>query len=311
MMNSFDGYLELLQRCLHAFSHSERDDIMEEIHSHVEAGLEDAHLGVSKEERMAKVMSELGDPTQMANAMKKVYQRGSWMDVLLALATLVPVGIAELINDDLMLLVTPVFLAVVIIGARRGWPLWSWWWLGWMIYVAQGLTVFLGSAAVALLVPDNVFGTLLDAVLAGFLLVPAVAFVGLVLWLRGDGLMVAFTMLPWALESTRFFTFERMSGDKLSGILLVRVASFVIYAGVVAVVFLLRPHWKRWLAIILGALAYLTTAMYVSWPALAVFLDYPGHLTAVVLLATFGPILGGLALDIIRITRYPKRSASA
>jgi pyrimidine-specific ribonucleoside hydrolase len=226
-----------------------------------------------------------------------------WVDVGLALTPLIPIAIAEILNNGrISPLVLPVLLIGVIIGARRRWPLWSLWWLGWMLFVAVlSILLWLHSSGR----PAMIY-FLWELILAATLLS-----IGLAVWQRGDGFRVAFTMFPCALEFIRFVLFDDLPADATLQHLLMRLAAAFIYTGVAVLVTQKQSRRARWLVLIIGALAHFVTAIIVSLPIPFFFFFYPSYLPALAVLA-FAPLVAGLGLDGHRARRrlsIPTRAA--
>lgn len=83
-MDDINAYISSLRENLKGISHSECEDITAEIRRHIEDGLQDPRIGVSERQRLEKIMSELGHPTEMAKGMSKVHRRHRYMRPIMA-----------------------------------------------------------------------------------------------------------------------------------------------------------------------------------------------------------------------------------
>jgi uncharacterized membrane protein len=96
-MNELNNYStrvrQALNRRYETLSRSEQDDILAEIQSHIEEGLEDRRMGAGEAERSAKVLAELGSPTEMAGAASSARKSYPWL-----LSFLIPPAIRFLID---------------------------------------------------------------------------------------------------------------------------------------------------------------------------------------------------------------------
>jgi pyrimidine-specific ribonucleoside hydrolase len=213
----------------------------------------------------------------------------SLVDVGLALAPLVLIITTEVLNSGrISPVVLPILWAGVVVGARRQWPLWSLWWLGWTLSVTILAALFWlpGPAR-----PPVVFA------FWKLILSTALLSTGLALWQRGDGFRVAFTLFPWSLEFSRFVLFDDLPTDEANRFILMHVAGFLIYAGVAAFAMRQRSRSRiRWLALSVGVLAYFVVAIVASYPIIGFFVITPAYLPLLVLLA-LGPLVVGLGLD--------------
>ncbi len=211
-----------------------------------------------------------------------------WADIGLTLLLLIPVTIVEVLNHGrISPVILPILLIGVIIGARRCWPRWSLWWLGWTLYVAtvSALLWLHGPGRPAIIY--FLWELLLTVILLS---------VGLAIWQRGDGFRVAFILFPCALELTRFAFFDDLPGNAILRFLGMRAAVAFIYCGVLVLITRQRPHRARWWVLITGALIYLITAVAASFPVSLFLTMYPAYLPALGILA-FGFLVIGLGLD--------------
>jgi len=83
-MDDINAYISSLREKLKGIDHSECEDITAEIRSHIEDGLQDPRIGASERQRLEKIMSELGRPTEMAKGMNRVHGRRWYMRPIMA-----------------------------------------------------------------------------------------------------------------------------------------------------------------------------------------------------------------------------------
>jgi hypothetical protein len=87
-MDEIGDYLSRLRKGLKGISDSEREDIAAEIRSHIEDGLQDPRTGASERQRLERIMSELGNPAEMAKGMNMVYRTRWYIRALMVLAAI-------------------------------------------------------------------------------------------------------------------------------------------------------------------------------------------------------------------------------
>jgi hypothetical protein len=85
-MGEIGDYLSRLRDELKGVSDSEREDITAEIRSHIEDGLQDPRTGASERQRLERIMSELGNPAEMARGMNRVYRPRWYIRTLMIVA---------------------------------------------------------------------------------------------------------------------------------------------------------------------------------------------------------------------------------
>lgn len=76
-------YIQLLRKNLKDFSHEEQEILLDELMSHIESGEDDFTMGKNKEERIKKLMAELGNPQDISNGFKSIYLKERFIDFLL------------------------------------------------------------------------------------------------------------------------------------------------------------------------------------------------------------------------------------
>jgi hypothetical protein len=82
-MNTADTFIEQLSHHLKQFSGVQRQDILDEIASHFEAGQNDPQLGSTPEERKTNLMNEMGSPSELGQGLRNVYRPNRLVDFLL------------------------------------------------------------------------------------------------------------------------------------------------------------------------------------------------------------------------------------
>ncbi len=80
-----EDYFKSLREELNGFSPVEQEALLEEIRSHLDAGEQDPRMGRNGDERMARIMNELGSPKDLARQFKDIYRPGRILDYLLIL----------------------------------------------------------------------------------------------------------------------------------------------------------------------------------------------------------------------------------
>src|SRR5512146_238944 len=76
-----DDYLQRLDRQLKDFPAEDRQDLLDEIASHLESGQQDPHLG-DEAQREHKVLAEMGAPEQMGRGLRGLYRPNRLVDLL-------------------------------------------------------------------------------------------------------------------------------------------------------------------------------------------------------------------------------------
>jgi inosine-uridine nucleoside N-ribohydrolase len=182
-------------------------------------------------------------------------------------------------------MILPILLIGIVIGARRGWPLWSLWWLGWTFFVTT-LSILLW-----------LHGTSRPAIiyfLWELLPIAILLSIGVAIWQRSDGFKAAFTMFPCILEITRFVLFDDLPVN--AQFLLMRAVTLLIYGSLVIFLTAQRSHRARWISLILGTLSHFLIALIISWPIAFIFVSYPSYFWVVISLA-FTFLIIGWGLD--------------
>jgi hypothetical protein len=190
-----DDFLHDLRKKLNGFSRHDKDDLIEEVGSHMESGVEDPKLGKDSGQRRERLMSELGSSEQMAKGFRKVYQPGSLFDYLL-------IAIPYLLNLPINLLLVTLMpkypwadarlviifhLILIAIGLWRKTILLTVYWLADLSIQLIGV----------LLVAKGYYGSLQTAlwsvVIAGLIIQ-----LGRMVWQnRRDLLIITFALLPF------------------------------------------------------------------------------------------------------------------
>lgn len=80
-----DEYLEALRQNLKNYPPEKREELLNEIASHIESGGEDPGQGKERRERDQRVMAEMGSPEQMEVGLRRVHRPNCWVDLLLVL----------------------------------------------------------------------------------------------------------------------------------------------------------------------------------------------------------------------------------
>ena len=80
-MKPFNDYLDELRGKLKGFDDTERDEILEEVGSHIEAGVADGRF----QSNPSKLRQEMGPPAEMARKLQFAHNRRRWIEMLLIL----------------------------------------------------------------------------------------------------------------------------------------------------------------------------------------------------------------------------------
>ena len=152
-MSSLNQYVFELRASLGHLDAETRQEIVEEVRSHLEDKARCLQLsGLSKEESMSKAIEDFGDAGEIGNQLRQVHEQGTWGEALLAAgATLVFALLAE--GHHLLLAfgvrvgglyalgaMGAMFLGLSAYPWRRNFPRWSYPWLGytllWTLYAS-------------------------------------------------------------------------------------------------------------------------------------------------------------------------------
>lgn len=301
-MKTTHSYLIQLQKDLNALSVAERADILAEIKSHIDDGLQDPQMGQTPREREAKLMAELGSPSDMGNGFSHTHYSHTWLDVVLALVPAVVIFVSKaLVTGSTMdmllgwLVVLPIYLGMIYLSLRRKSLMLLGWWLAWtVLYASQSLMISTDSGETLFKVTKNIKWV----ATAGYtvLLLGLLYYFGRKLWAwRHDGLLVAFSLQPiiWSVVSFAMgvvsikLSSPTALGEYLHFFTLVEGPLYVFM-----VVLVMSPASRRirWYALILSALGYAATI-------LAIWDSIPPIFTVLSVLTVAAPIIGGLTLD--------------
>lgn len=322
------SYLSRLRKGLLKLSRSEQEDIVAEIQSHIQDGLQDQRLGVSQEERAEKTISELGRPREMVNGMNEVHRRHGWLDVILVLA-IFPILIAPYPLKHLMdpqrykelslLAILVMLLGMVIIARKRGSSILEGWWLSWTaVYISLGpLRSILrrmyarqpyGNVTTITGVPTWMMITLLCMLLLGL------SFLIRRIWLsRSNGFAIFFLLFPITSQCSGLFTTFAMrvanSAVRPNVVYLVLISAVVtvaIYTTTFARALATSRQSRRWYSLTIGMVAlaiHNTAASLILFPNTSV-IAFVGKL-AVLPLGSLVPVIIGLAIEYRHTGRNP------
>jgi pyrimidine-specific ribonucleoside hydrolase len=204
---------------------------------------------------------------------------------LAALSVLLPVIAIESVGQGrLNLWILPFLFAGVLIGMRRGWPLWSGWWLSWLLVVIGNAWAFAGPARLPVLF-----------ILWKPALLIALGFMAYYIWQRGDGFLTTFMLLPAALEFSHLALFADLPTSEAGRFYIARGVSMLVYASAAGLCFG-TPLKRRWWVLFAAIAIQLTADIAISFPTIGGFFLYPSFLATLVFIA-FGVALLGLTLD--------------
>jgi hypothetical protein len=268
-----DEYLNRLERQLKGFSSAERQELLDEIASHIQSGAEDPHMG-DEPEREGRVMAEMGAPEQMGRGLRGLYRPNRWVDLLWLLAPYYIVFRAANALVNLILGTTAytdphqtvyirVALALSVIFLLVGWrrrsnPLLIFW-----------ITSTIGILA-SLMTRENRW-TPGNELIPGSTWQGLVFYAGLailVIWLvrtlgqaHFDPMLVIYALLPLSLTAANYMTAQllmQLDSFHEYGIYptLFLVTVNLAWLGGTALFFLVRQRDLRWFSLLLIASSY-------------------------------------------------------
>ncbi len=308
-MNAED-YLERLNGQLKWFSEEEKEEIMDELASHIESGEEDPRLG-DRQDREGKVMSEMGDPADLARSLRHLNRPGRWEDLLWVIVPYYLLNEAVVLVLNATIYRQPVspdpsnpFFYLTSRVLLLAWLVLIW--VGWKRRSAV-LMIFWTTEAINTLamlvtreqrwIPGN---QLIGTVWGSFLMVAGLAV--LLIWLvhvlrryHFDLLLAVFALFPLASTAANWGTMQQtvtlsIAQDPTS-MLILSIIVRIVWVGSIAAFFLLRPRESRWFSLVL-------LAANQSIPNLVM---YSGMAGVVAMWAgVFGLVLAGWALDASR-----------
>ncbi len=301
-MKTIHSYLIQLQKDLNALSAAERADILAEIKSHIDDGLQDPQMGQTPGEREAKLMAEMGSPSDMGNGFSHIHRSHTWLDVVLALIPAVVIFVSKaLVTGSTMdmllgwLVVLPIYLGMIYLSLHRKSLMLLGWWLAWTIlYASQTLMISTDSGESLFRVTQNVKWV----TTAGYivLLLGSLYYFGRKLWVwQHDGLLVAFSLQPiiWSVVSFAMGVVSiKLSSPTALGeyLHLFTLVEGPLYVFMVVLVMSPASRRIRWYALILSALGY-TASILTIWDSI------PPVFIVLSVLIVAAPIIGGLTLD--------------
>jgi hypothetical protein len=204
---------------------------------------------------------------------------------LASLGVLIPVVVIESLNRGrLSLWILPLLLIGVLIGIRRGWPVWSGWWVGWSLVSIGNAWVF----GVAVRLP-------VIFILWKLVVLIVLCLAACYAWRRRNGFETAFMLLPLALEFPRLVLFADLPAADANGFFLTRAISVLIYALAAGLCF--GPSLRRrWWVLFTAVAVQFVACLAISFPTVGGFFLFPSYLTTLAFLA-FGVPLCGTILD--------------
>lgn len=136
-MNEFEAYLDELAQELRELPQSERDEILAEMASHIEAGLER-----EPEPDQAKLLQELGSPQMLAARYHRLHWKRNWLYFALATIPLVTINVlaTSMLNYSLAKLFA-MLLCLLMLGfsLRLRSNLLIGWWFGLAVWRSADL----------------------------------------------------------------------------------------------------------------------------------------------------------------------------
>lgn len=217
-MDDFKSYLSRLRKGLSKVSPSEQDDIIEEIQSHIEDGLQDPKMGESQKDRVKNTMSKLGNTKEITYGMNEVHRRYNWLDVILIMAIFPALfAIAILMRysriHELQVLVNLfMFLGMITIARRLGSTISEGWYLSWanictLVILYNSIKWiykkrFLMRSRPNFITYEAISAWLMISLLSIFLII-ALGFLIRRIWLsRRDGLYIFFLIFPITFQTS-------------------------------------------------------------------------------------------------------------
>jgi hypothetical protein len=275
-----EEYLDQLRKQLEGFSPEERASLLDEITSHIESGEEDPTRGRDSQERLQRVMAEIGSPEQMGSGFKQVYRPNRFLNVLIAF--LPSLFLLPLVQPLTLLILgtfvgpepvptslwlgTSIRASILISGFLILLSLWRrsvWLLLFWIPEtVAHLITLLSREGRWALLNQASTANAAESAIWYVLLAGLTLAFIRL-LWVnRRNFLLVNFALLPILMVATGYLTFLLATTMGFSYIDPTSSTEFIIVnelANVAWIPLFFIPLRRnvRWLALALSALFFL------------------------------------------------------
>jgi len=307
-MDEIKAYLSRLRKGLAKISQSEQEGVLEEVQSHIEDGLQDPRMGLSRGERRERLMSELGYPGEMANSMNDVHRRHNWLDVALGPVVFLmmwPVhSLIVRVAGDYMLsyklglvIFLPIYFSMILVSRKRRSSMLEGWWLSWtFLHLISALPLALQTQGLVRLA----------AIFWSALLLTTLSLLVRRIWRsRSDGLSVTLSIQPITLAFATVGLLALHLGilpAKTSGYLENSLQT-VVYGTTVACVLIMSQRSRRWVSLITGMMVYVViAAAVIGWYRPANILFFLASI-ALLLLGLFIPILLGLGIE-YRHTRH-------
>jgi hypothetical protein len=272
-----DEYLHQLESQLKGFPPGERQELLDEIASHIESGQDDPRMG-GESERERKVLAEMGTPEQMGRGLRGLYRPNRLVDLLWVF---VPYFLGNLGINYLMGVLYPTFPRVatatdqsLYLGIRLTILLGLvCLFVGWRRRSAP-LVIFWTTEAIGVLVSlmtrehrwvlgkEIVSGTTWESLLCCAILIALLAWLVRVLEQhRFDLLLVVFTVLPLVLAPANYVTaLHLIQGDSGQNIMvlpyLVSDAIYLAWPAGMALFFLAQPRDLRWSGLLLISISF-------------------------------------------------------
>jgi inosine-uridine nucleoside N-ribohydrolase len=199
---------------------------------------------------------------------------------LTAILPVIVVGVAD--RGRLTLWAVPFLLVGVVIGMRRGFPLWSGWWLSWSLVVIGNAWAFAWPDR-----PPVLF------ILWKPVLLIVLGFIVYYIWRRGDGFAAAFMLLPAGLEFSRLALFADLPASVAGRVYLTQGISVLVYAGSAWLCFGSSSR-RRWWVLFTAAAIQLVAGIAISFPTVGGFFLFPSFLAMLAFLAFGAPLLGAI-----------------
>lgn len=263
MTTAVSQYLENVRGKIRV-GRSEEREILSELETHIEDGLQELReSGLSEEEASKTCLGLLGSARLVARQIYEAHSQGTWKQALLAAMPHLLFALIFTLNWwrdmgwlSLLLVLT---LTVVIYGWWHGKPAWVFPWLGYS------------------LIPVLAFGLLLVYLPRGWSLLTIPLYYPLALWwlyfivvqtTRRDWLFSSLMLLPlpiiigWFLTVAPYGRFNDLSIQRLHNFAPWIGLSFLVLALTIATFIRLRQRWLRIALLIVGGALTLTVVAY-------------------------------------------------
>ncbi|HCK64769.1 MAG TPA: hypothetical protein DHW49_00755 [Anaerolineae bacterium] len=187
-------YIQSLRNNLKDFPPEEQEILLDELMSHIESGEDDPIMGKNKEERIKKLMSELGNPQDLSKGFKSIYRNNRFIDFLLIVIPYLLYPFLNVMYSNLMTtynwvdvrLDILIHLPLVVVGLWRKSTLVTLFWVSTLV-----IQIF------AMLISAQGYYGNLQTIIWLVIAFTLITLLGNIVWHhRYDALIIVFALLP-------------------------------------------------------------------------------------------------------------------